>query len=135
MIDALLTGRLHTPAQARTSKTGKTFVVCRLTVADADQQRQFINVIAFREPVCDALLALDVGDSVAVAGPIKCSTWTDRNGETKISYDLTAENVMSLYSVRKKRDKTQQTDQQDRQPAPAGHGGDDFIDAGQPLDF
>ena len=130
MIDALLTGRLHTPAQARTSKTGKTFVVCRLTVADADQQRQFINVIAFREPVCDALLALDVGDSVAVAGPLKCSTWTNRDGEAKIGCDLTAEEVMSLYGLKRKREKSRQP-RQDQQPAPAG----DSLDDGKALDW
>lgn len=74
MIDALITAKLFKKAEARQSKNGNTFVTCKLTVADADQQRQFVNLIAFREPVCDALLALDAGDSVAVAGPLKCST-------------------------------------------------------------
>ncbi len=40
MIDALITGTLFKQAEARQSKAGKTFVTAKLTVADADQQRQ-----------------------------------------------------------------------------------------------
>jgi single-stranded DNA-binding protein len=130
MIDALITGTLFKQAEARQSKAGKTFVTAKLTVADADQQRQFVNLIAFREPVCDALLALNAGDSVAVTGPLKVSTWTDKNGETRISYDLTAEGAMTLYAVRKKRNQTQQSEQQDAGHQPRQPAGD-FPDFGE----
>lgn len=136
MIDALITGKLFKAAEARTSKNGNTFVTATLTAADADQQRQFVKVIAFREAVCDQLLALASGDSLAVSGPLKVSTYTAKDGSTKVSYDVTAEAVMTLYALSKKRAKAQQSDQPGRAPAPAGQGGDDdFIDAGQPLDF
>lgn len=113
MIDALITAKLFKKAEARQSKNGNTFVTAKLTMADADQQRQFVNLIAFREPVCGALLALDAGDSLAVAGALKVSAWSDKNGETRISYDVTAENITTLYAVRKKRNQTQQPEQQD----------------------
>lgn len=127
MIDALITAKLFKKAEPRQSKNGNTFVTAKLTMADADQQRQFVNVIAFREPVCNALLALDVGDSLAVAGALKVATWSDKSGETRISYDLTAENVTTLYAVRKKRNQTQQSEQQDNGHQPAG----DFPDFGE----
>lgn len=135
MIDALLTGKLYKAAEARTTKSGKTFVTTKLTVADADQQRQFVNLICFRPDACNALLALGEGDAVAVAGSLKASTWTDRNGEAKVSYDVTAEQVLTTYGLAKKRKASQPSDQpeqQGRAPAPAD---DDWIDAGQPLDF
>ncbi len=89
-----------------------------------------MNLIAFREPVCDALLALNAGDSVAVTGPLKVSTRTDKNGETRISYDLTAEGAMTLYAVRKKRNQTQQSEQQDAGHQPRQPAGD-FPDFGE----
>lgn len=136
MIDALITGKLFKAAEARTSKNGNTFVTATMTVADADQQRQFVKLICFREPVCDQLLALATGDSLAVSGPLKVSTYTAKDGSTRISYDLTVETCMTMYQLSKKRAKSQasQDDQPDRAPAPAGQD-DGFIDAGQPLDF
>lgn len=136
MIDALIIGKLFKAAEARTSKNNNQFVTATLTVADADQQRQFVKVIAFREAVCDQLLALATGDSLAVSGQLKVSTYTAKDGSTRISYDLTVETCMTMYQLSKKRAKAQssQDDQPDRAPAPAGQD-DCFIDAGQPLDF
>lgn len=51
MIDALITGKLFKAAEARTSKNGNTFVTATLTVADADQQRQFVKVTPSARPI------------------------------------------------------------------------------------
>jgi single-stranded DNA-binding protein len=43
----------------------------------------FVNVIAFGESAMTALLALDEGDSIALAGELTVSTYTAKNGEVR----------------------------------------------------
>lgn len=139
MIDALISGKLHGQPQQRTSKAGNPFTTCRIRVSGAgtgDSDSLLVNCIAFSENAQAALLALDVGEAVAVAGSLKVGTWTTNDGTTKPSLDVTASTVLSAYAVAKKR-KAAQPDQDDRQPeprpthdawvarTPAGRGGRD----------
>ena len=58
MIDALIAGRVYgTPAE-RTSKTGKPFAVAKVRAAAGDGESIFVNVVAFDQAPCKALLAL-----------------------------------------------------------------------------
>ena len=66
-----------------------------------------MSVIAFDDGPVAALLALNDGDSVAVVGPLKVSTWQDKEGNHRPGLDLVAHQVMSLYAVRHKRTTTQ----------------------------
>lgn len=57
MIEALVTGKLHQRAEERTSKGGKPFVTAKVRTAAGEADSLFVNVVAFSESACAALLA------------------------------------------------------------------------------
>lgn len=103
IIDALIAGRLHTKPERRTGKNGKPFVTAKLRAIAGDGESLFVNVIAFDEAPCAALLALVDGDSVALAGSITPKTWTDKQGNARPSLDMVAAQVLTAYHVTKRR--------------------------------
>jgi single-stranded DNA-binding protein len=104
MIDALVAGRLFGKPAQRTSKSGtSTFVTGKIRASDRQGESQFVSFIAFSRSAGEALLALDDGDSVALAGELTPKTWTDREGITKAALDLVAHQVLSEYHVARKR--------------------------------
>ena len=137
-IDALLTGKLVNQPTQRTSKNGNPFTVCRIRVAGAgagESDSLLVNCIAFAEPAQAALLALDAGEAVALAGSLKVGIWQANDGTHKPGLDLTVGAVLSAYSIAKRR-RAMQPDQGDRQQdrpsdaawraaAPAGRGPQD----------
>lgn len=66
-IEALILGKLHQRAEQRISKTGRPFVTAKARTAAGEGNALFVNVIAFGETACAALLALDAGDSLPPA--------------------------------------------------------------------
>jgi single-stranded DNA-binding protein len=129
-IDGLVVGKLYQPAEQRTSKTGRPFVTCKVRAAVAEGESVFVNSIAFSESACAALLALDAGDSLALAGTVKPGAWVDREGNARPSLDIVAAQVLTVYGLKKKRESTQAGERLQssapRQHAPA----DDFGPAG-----
>ena len=116
-IDALLTGKLMNQPTQRTSKNGNPFTVCRIRVAGAgagESDSLLVNCIAFAEPAQAALLALDAGEAVALAGSLKVGIWQANDGTHKPGLDLTVGAVLSAYSIAKRR-RAMQPDQGDRQ--------------------
>jgi single-stranded DNA-binding protein len=103
-IEALILGKLHQCAEQRTSKTGKPFVTANARVALVDGESVFANVIAFDEKVCAALLVLEAGDSLALAGTLKPGAWTDRDGNARPSVDIVAAQVLTVYGLKTRRD-------------------------------
>lgn len=103
MIDALIQGRLYGQPQSRTSKNGNAFATAKVRTPMANGEASFVNVIAFSDAAITALLALSEGDSVAIAGELKVSVYTDREGAAKPSLDLTAHAVLTEYHVSRKR--------------------------------
>ena len=103
MIDALLAGKIHGQPAQRTSKAGRPFAVCKVRVATGAEDSIFVSVIAFDSDPVNAILALNQGDSVALSGSIKPGVWTDRDGNTKPSLDMTAHQVLTAYHVTRKR--------------------------------
>ena len=119
-IDALTQGRLMAAPTQRVSKAGNPFTTCRIRVSGAgagESDSLLVNVIAFSDTAQAALLALDVGEAVALAGTLKVGTWTANDGTTKPSLDLTASQVLTTYSIAKKRRAVQGV-QGDRQHDP-----------------
>lgn len=103
-IEALVMGKLHQPAEQRTGRTGRPFVVAKVRAAvGGDADAVFVNVAAFSESACAALLALQAGDSVALAGTLKPGAWIDREGSARPSVDLVAAQVLTVYGLAKKR--------------------------------
>ena len=100
MIDGLIAGKLYATPEPRTDKSGKPFVVCKVRATSSDGDSLFVNVIAFDDAPCSALLALAEGDSVALAGSLTPRVWTDKQGNTRPSLDMVAHQVLSAYDAR-----------------------------------
>ncbi|WP_081334253.1 single-stranded DNA-binding protein [Burkholderia diffusa] len=103
MIDGLVSGKLHGKSAERMGASGRSFVTAKVRAAASDGEALFVNIIAFADDAKAALLALDDGDSVALAGTLTPKVWTDRNGEAKPSLDMVAHAALSAYHVRRKR--------------------------------
>lgn len=103
MIDGLIAGKLYGKPARRTGKSGKAFVTGKVRAAAGDGDALFVNVITFSDSVGDALMALDDGDSVSLAGAMTPKVWTPPNGEPRPSLDLVAHAITTAYHVTRKR--------------------------------
>jgi single-stranded DNA-binding protein len=110
MIDALISGRLHGRAQQRTGQSGKPFVTARVRVP-AGEESVLASVIAFNESAQGALLALDDGEAVCLAGALTPRAWVDKEGNPRASIDLVASAVLTIHHARRKRAAVQQEEQ------------------------
>jgi hypothetical protein len=70
MIDALIAGKIYGAPQQRTGKNGSAFVTAKARCASGEGDGVFINVIAFDAETCHALMALEDGDAVSMAGTL-----------------------------------------------------------------
>lgn len=119
-IEALLVGKLHARAEQRTSKAGKPFVTTKARVNAGDGDCVFVSVIAFNETACAALLALEAGDALALAGTVKPGAWVDREGNPKPSLDMVAAQVLTVYGLKKKRETIGQAGERPPRQQPPG---------------
>ena len=111
MIDGLVSGKLFGKAAERTGASGRPFVTAKILAAAGDGETLIVNVIAFDNGVKAALLALDDGDSVALAGTLTPKVWRDKNGEVRPALDMVAHAVLTAYHVQRKRRAMQSVDQ------------------------
>ena len=102
-IDALVAGKLWKNPEERRSGAGKTFVTANVRAADGDGEALFVNVVAFSDSAKSALLALQDGDSVSLAGTLKIGTYEARDGAVKPSVSMVAQQVLTPYHVVRKR--------------------------------
>lgn len=100
-ITALITGKLIADPEVRTSTTGKSFTTARIA-AGTDDESVLCSVIAFGT-AAEQLAALAKGDTVAVTGRTKPKAWTDREGQQRAGLDVVAEQLLTAYHVRRKR--------------------------------
>lgn len=133
MIDGLIAGKLFGAPARKTGKAGKPFAVAKVRAAGGDGESLFVNVIAFSEPAQAALLALEDGDAVALAGSITPKVWTDRDGNARPALDMVASQVLTAYHVTRKRRAMEHGPLAGHQRQPS-QAPDDF-DNGEPLDF
>ena len=135
MIEALISGKLLGQPSEKMAKTGKPFVTAKVRV-HAGEADVFVNVIAFSESACAALLALESGDAVSLAGSLTPKAWTDREGVVRPALDLVASQVLTAYHVARKRKAVEPRAhvQDATQPASPASRHDD-LDDGTPLDF
>jgi single-stranded DNA-binding protein len=102
-IDALISGRIHRAPQARTGNSGKRYATANVRTSTRDGNAVFVSVIAFDESAVTTLLALQDGDSVALAGELTPKVYTPQGGEPRPSLDLLAHAVLTEYQVSRKR--------------------------------
>lgn len=62
-----------------------------------------VSVTAFEPEPMAALLVMSEGDAVSITGPLTLGTWTDNEGLQRPSAAMLAHNVLTAYSVNKKR--------------------------------
>lgn len=104
MIDALIQGKLLKDPEARQTKAGKPYATARVRVPTTNPAETiFVSVVAFDPEAVAALLALNAGDAVSVAGPMKVGVWIDSQGNAKPQADIVADRVLSVYAIRKQR--------------------------------
>lgn len=114
MIEGLVSGKVYGRPEQRTGKSGRGFVVAKVRAAVGEADAVFVNVLCFSESAQAALLALEDGDAVSLAGTLTPKAWTDKQGAARPALDLVAAQVMTAYGAKKKREAVQ---------AAAGAGG------------
>jgi single-stranded DNA-binding protein len=101
MIDALIAGRMYGHAEERSGQAGSAYVTCKVRAATDDGELIFCNVIAFKDEVRRALLALDDGDSVSLSGALTPKVWTDKQGNVRPALDLIAHRIITIEKTEK----------------------------------
>jgi single-stranded DNA-binding protein len=101
-IDVLLSGRMAKPAEQRTARTGSTYALAQVIVPTEGEESVLCSCIAFSRSAVEALLALDRGEAVSLAGKAKMNVW-ERDGETKVGLNITVDAVLTPYHVQRKR--------------------------------
>lgn len=123
----LITGRLIADPEQRIG-TNKAFTLAKVSVA-TDDGDILASVIAFAT-AAEQLGALNKGDTVALSGKAKLSTWTARDGGFKAGLSVTADSVLTVYHLRRKRQAMATTPQNTQATTHGGFDGSasDFED-------
>jgi single-stranded DNA-binding protein len=102
MMDGLIAGHLVGLAESRQGKNGSSFVLAKVKATAGDGESLIVNVITFSAEASAALMALDDGDALAVAGALTPKVWTDKQGNTRPALDLVATQVLTPYHAARK---------------------------------
>ena len=109
MIDGLIAGKVYGQPQSRTDSRGRVFALGKIRAATAAGESLFVSCIVFGD-AASQFLALGDGDPVAAAGSITPKTWTDREGLAHPALDMQVQQVLTMYHLRKKRQRVQGDD-------------------------
>jgi single-stranded DNA-binding protein len=139
-ITALVAGKLIADPERRTGQSGKAYVLAKVAAHDGEAD-SLVSVMAFGS-AADQLAALGKGDAVAINGRAKVNTWSGRDGTTKAGLSVTADAVLSAYSLKRKRQAVADASAPKPQAAHAtqaaeradefGDAGDDWLRGGEP---
>jgi hypothetical protein len=92
---ALLSGKLQSAPESRTSKSDKPFVLFTLRVANGNEL-QFWKVFAFSETTQAELLALNEGDALSVQGVPRFEIYAPDGAAPRVSLSITADHIVRL---------------------------------------
>lgn len=109
MIDALVVGKLYGSARQGRSKNDNLYTTANVRTNEGGESL-FVNVITFSESAGRELMALEDGDSVALAGSLTPKVYQAKDGEWRPGLDLLAHRVTTTYHVRRKRREAQGED-------------------------
>lgn len=102
MIDGLVAGKLVGQAEMRVGRNASKFVVAKVRATAGDGEAVVVNVIAFAAQPCAALMALDDGHAVALAGSLTPKVWSDKQGNTRPALDMIASDVLTAHQASRK---------------------------------
>lgn len=98
MIEALVSGKVLAKPTQKEGKN-KPFVLARVTAQSHTDDSVTVSVIAFNEDAQEALLKLDKGDLVSIAGKATPKLWEDPKGAKHSSLDLVANKVLTVFDA------------------------------------
>jgi len=108
MLDTLCAGKLIQNPTLRTGASGKPFTNFLLSVSIGEDQPIVVSGIAFGD-ASEKIAKLTKGDSVAVIGSLKPSSWADKtSGETRHGLSITVNQSLSPYDITKRKPKPKQ---------------------------
>jgi len=104
MIHASIHGRLGRDPVARQTRDGRSMATASLAVDVTARQAEeratvWVSVVAFGA-LAERLLRHRQGELLAAMGPLTLSTWADREGQTRETWQLTVEALSSARLVR-----------------------------------
>jgi single-stranded DNA-binding protein len=102
MLEGLVAGTLVGLAEIRQGKNGSSFALAKVKAIAGEGESLIVNVIAFATEASAALMALDDGDAVALAGALTPKVWTDKQGNTRPALDMVATQVLTVYHAAQK---------------------------------
>lgn len=129
-ITALAVGKLIATPEQRTSASGKPYVRATLAAHDGDAD-SLVSVVAFGT-AAEQLGALAKGDTIAIQGRAKVSTWTGRDGTAKAGLSVTADVVLTAYQLKQKRKALAPAAAEAPAPRPLTDHGGEFGDGPDP---
>lgn len=103
MINALVTGKVIVAPAERTAKSGKTFYTITVAASTGGEENCSVSAIVFNEATGQKLMALGKGDAVSLVGKVTPKIYTGKDGVTKASLDMVADDCLSVYQVTQKR--------------------------------
>jgi single-stranded DNA-binding protein len=100
MTRAIVSGTLHKAAEERTSKAGNPFATFTIR-ENVNGSTRWWRVVAFNESVIEALKELAVGEPIAVSGEFDCELYAPPGGESRLSWKITADSILSARRPKK----------------------------------
>ncbi len=104
MNKVMLIGRLTTKPELKYTGSNLPYTRFSLAVnrtfsnANGERETDFINVVVWRKQAENVCNYLNKGSQVAVEGRIQTGSFTDKDGNTRYTTDVQAENVQFLES-------------------------------------
>jgi single-stranded DNA-binding protein len=98
---ALLSGKLQSAAQQRTSRNGNAFAMATLRVI-AGNEVQFWRLFVFSKSAQAELMRLNEGDALAAQGSLKIEPY-EHDGVTKVGLTIIADAILPLRRAPKQR--------------------------------
>ncbi|MFT3804961.1 MAG: single-stranded DNA-binding protein [Burkholderiaceae bacterium] len=107
----MILGELIADPVQRTSSAGRIFATATVRTG-AGGESILVGVSTFSESAAAKLLELRKGDSLAATGPFESNRWTDRDGNERQGWRLTASQILTTYEAGKRRNKAAELDRQ-----------------------
>jgi hypothetical protein len=97
---AIISGVLFRAPASKTSKAGNPYIVATVREGSGEAARWW-KVFVFSESAIDDILRLGDGEPIAIAGEFDCELYAPPGGESRLSWRLTADAVLSAHAKRK----------------------------------
>ncbi len=104
MIAALIQGELVADPVARIAANGKPYWTATVRVS-AGADALFVGVSTFDDDAGERLMKLRKGSTLAAAGTLEATSWTDRDGNERAGWRLTATELLSVHQARRQRER------------------------------